>query len=59
LAILSECQELGAAKPSGLAVTSDAAIGQKRHAAARWGETGRLRRRIACRYQRYRLRNAP
>jgi hypothetical protein len=32
--ILSECQELGAAKPSGLAVTSDAAIVQKRHAAA-------------------------
>jgi hypothetical protein len=34
-AILPEGQELGAAKPCGLAVTSDAAIGQKRHAAAR------------------------
>lgn len=27
-AILSECQEIGAAKPCGLAVTSDAAIGR-------------------------------
>ncbi|WP_282570280.1 hypothetical protein [Bosea sp. F3-2] len=34
-AILPECQELDAAKPSGLAVAGDAAIGQKRRAATR------------------------
>jgi hypothetical protein len=34
-ALLPECQELGTGKPSGLPVTSDAAIGQKRHAASR------------------------